>query len=81
MTSLTIEEQGVPYRHVISVGTVKYAVRLLIAPIEPRGENSVYLLRATQSKHRSILALEGLGSEIWRGIDPVGYVRGLRDEW
>jgi AbrB family looped-hinge helix DNA binding protein len=25
--------------------------------------------------------LRGLGAEIWRGIDPVEYVRSLRREW
>jgi hypothetical protein len=30
---------------------------------------------------RSLLDLEGLGEEIWRGIDPQTYVNELRDEW
>ncbi|HEX9751804.1 MAG TPA: hypothetical protein VGB22_11045 [candidate division Zixibacteria bacterium] len=81
MTSITIEEQETPYRHVVSINAVRDAVRLLIAPTEPRGENSIYLLRVTRPKNRSILSLEGLGSEIWRGVDPVNYVRELRDEW
>jgi AbrB family looped-hinge helix DNA binding protein len=25
--------------------------------------------------------LRGLGSEIWQGLDPVEYVRQLREEW
>jgi hypothetical protein len=30
---------------------------------------------------RSLLYLEGLGEEIWQGIDPQVYVTELRKEW
>ena len=30
---------------------------------------------------RSLLELEGLGAEIWQGVDAQAYVRGLREEW
>jgi hypothetical protein len=30
---------------------------------------------------RSILELEGVGAELWRGIDAQEYVNALRDEW
>lgn len=36
--------------------------------------------RATE-KRDSILALRGLGKEIWEGIDPDEYVRQLREGW
>lgn len=81
MTSITIEIQEAPYENVVSVAVVRGAIRLLTAPTEPRGENSVYRLQAIQPNHRNILDLEGLGSEIWKGVDPVKYVRELRDEW
>jgi hypothetical protein len=32
-------------------------------------------------RSRSLLKLEGLGEEIWRGIDPQVYVTELRKEW
>lgn len=35
---------------------------------------------ARQKPRRSILELEGLGAEIWQGIDAQEYVRQLRDE-
>ena len=35
---------------------------------------------ATEKK-RSLLELEGLGAEIWAGIDAQKYVDELRDEW
>lgn len=30
---------------------------------------------------RSLLELEGLGAEIWNGVDAQDYVNALRDEW
>jgi len=30
---------------------------------------------------RNIMDLQGLGKEIWEGIDPAEYVSRLRDEW
>ncbi len=32
-------------------------------------------------KQRSLLELEGLGAEIWQGVDAQQYVDELRDEW
>jgi hypothetical protein len=29
----------------------------------------------------SILELEGLGKELWAGVDPVAHVRAERDSW
>ena len=34
-----------------------------------------------RSKKRSLMELEGLGAEIWEGIDPDEYVNELRNEW
>jgi hypothetical protein len=34
-----------------------------------------------QPKKRSLMELEGLGAEIWEGIDPDEYVNALRNEW
>jgi len=33
------------------------------------------------SKKRSLLELEGLGAEIWEGVDAQEYVNELRNEW
>ncbi len=33
------------------------------------------------TKKRSLLELEGLGAEIWEGIDAQKYVDELRNEW
>lgn len=32
-------------------------------------------------RRRSLLELEGLGEEIWQGVDAQTYVDGLRREW
>lgn len=37
--------------------------------------------RAEMRGTRSLLELEGLGAEIWQGIDAQAYVDELRDEW
>ena len=38
------------------------------------------LTEPTEEEH-SILELEGLGAEIWQGIDAQEYVNRLRSEW
>jgi hypothetical protein len=32
-------------------------------------------------KSRSILELEGVGADLWKGVDAQEYVNHLRDEW
>lgn len=34
-----------------------------------------------EPRERSLLELEGLGAEIWDGVDAQEYVNKLRDEW
>lgn len=34
-----------------------------------------------KAKTRCLLELEGLGAEIWNGVDAQKYVNDLRDEW
>jgi len=34
-----------------------------------------------KTEKRSLLELEGLGAEIWEGIDAQQYIRELRKEW
>lgn len=43
----------------------------------------IHILNQTveQEKPLSILGLEGLGKEIWEGIDVVEYIRQERDSW
>ncbi len=37
--------------------------------------------RMISSPRRSIMELEGLGKEIWQGVDAQEYVDGERDSW
>lgn len=40
------------------------------------------LIKPSESKkQRSLLELEGLGHEIWQGVDAQKYVDDLRNEW
>lgn len=42
-----------------------------LAPPDPQEE----------AGEHSLLELEGVGAELWRGIDAQDYVRALREEW
>ncbi len=44
-------------------------------------ELSQHAARKNRSGQHSILELEGLGAEIWEGIDPDEYVAKERDSW
>jgi hypothetical protein len=37
--------------------------------------------RVASQSRRSILELQGLGKEIWRGVDVQAYVKQERDSW
>ena len=39
------------------------------------------LVVADKKPKRSLLELEGLGADIWHGVDAQEYVNGLRSEW
>jgi len=81
MTTLTEREREAPYLHVVSEEPIREARRLLVALPDPGRDTSVWSSEGGGSRVRSLLELEGLGAEIWTGVDPVGYVRQLRDEW
>ena len=44
-------------------------------------ELSQHAARKNGSERHSILELEGLGAEIWKGTDPDEYVAKERDSW
>jgi hypothetical protein len=77
MTVLPISELDAPYLYVASEQALADVRRLLEGPAEREGSTSVILSTPT----RSILELEGLGREIWEGVDPRKYIEELRDEW
>lgn len=50
--------------------------------MQPLVEQGMVLLMLPSKKTKPwYKQLRGLGKEVWDGIDPVTYVRALRDEW
>lgn len=74
MVTLTIEEL---YEHHIASRPAEEQLRLIQLIAQQLAQDP----RLQSEKKRSILELEGLGEEIWRGIDAQDYVNQLRDEW
>jgi hypothetical protein len=56
------------------VAVSEYVRTLLESLVRPQDANGV-------PSQRSLLELEGLGAEIWQGIDAQDYVNELRKEW
>ena len=82
MTVLTIQELDAPYIYVTSEQALADVRRLLeVVAVGGGGSTSVVLSAKDRGKGRSILELEGLGKEIWKGVDPKEYVEELRNEW
>ena len=79
MTLLTMNELSAPYRYVLSEEAVADVRRLL--QVVPALSVSHGVWSEIRTGQRSILELEGLGREVWKGIDPQQYIDGLRDEW
>ena len=70
-----------PYRHVVSKEPIREVSRLLAAVPAPGRGTSVWSPAPASGAARSVLELEGLGEEVWRGVDAKRYVEELRDEW
>ncbi len=63
------------YKHVISQSVVSDVIRLL-------DETLVSRIAVQEDPYRpSIMELQGLGRELWKGIDAERYINELRDEW
>jgi hypothetical protein len=60
----------------LEAGTRRGAYRL-----SPAGERMVRLDLPRDAAPRSLLELDGLGREVWRGVDPKRYINRLRNEW
>ena len=67
------------YDHVVSANVVQDVRRLLQATRTAGVSSAVW--QGVAPKRRSILDLEGMGQEIWEGIDAQEYVNQLRREW
>jgi len=80
MTTLTLNDIQAPeamrsYATVVSESVVEEVIRLL---------ETAMLSKSAARKEpspRSIMELQGLGREVWQGIDAAKYISELRDEW
>lgn len=81
MTAVTARELNAPYRYVVVEQAVSDVARLLVPEEQEELVVSDWYRRARPGPHRSILELEGLGVEIWAGVDAKEYIDELRDEW
>ena len=73
MTALATDEL---YERQIKVLPVAERMRLLALIATDLAD-----LVAVSPQKRSILELEGLGAELWQGVDAQEYVSALREEW
>jgi hypothetical protein len=80
--AVTAEDLFSNYSSVVSEPVVRDAERLLNAPTS-RAASVTLLPKSlkTAAHQRSLLELEGLGREIWEGVDATEYVEALRREW
>jgi len=58
----------------LSLSERKKLISLIVDTLTDEGMSSI-------QESPSLLELEGLGAEIWAGINADEYVRQLRDEW
>jgi len=76
---VTVEALYASYFHVVSEQVIRDVQRLLDVTATSCAVSIVVLPHHVRKQ--SILELEGLGKEVWAGIDPRQYIDELRDEW
>ena len=64
-----------PYQAVTLLDPLRDVLRLL------RATSASASITEGQPPRRSLLELEGLGQDVWHGVDPERYLDELRDEW
>lgn len=74
-------ELGAPYSNVVSRVAIQHVTKLLEQVEQYATTTSVVLILAEPTRRRSLLELEGLGKEVWEGVDPKRYIEELRREW
>lgn len=79
MTAVTVEARYGSYPYVVSNWVIRDVERLLDVTATFSAVSMVGL--TPQMRRQSILELEGLGKEVWAGIDARQYIDELRDEW
>ena len=78
---MTAQDLHAPYAYVSSEELVRQVVRLLMLGRETGVSTSITATESERAPRRSLMELEGLGKEIWEGVDAAEYIRELRDEW
>ena len=81
MTALALSELCTPYPYVISQHAVRDANRLVESLPGLETTSCLSLRSAEELRQHSILELQGLGKEIWAGVDALEYINELRDGW
>lgn len=70
--------------------TAEQLYQQYIKPIPITGQLELFALiskklfsqsEAEKNKQRSLLEFEGLGAELWEGVDAQNYIDDLRNEW
>ncbi|CAN5907016.1 hypothetical protein BH20PSE1_BH20PSE1_20880 [soil metagenome] len=79
MTPATVEAHYESYPYVVSKRVIRDVERLLDVTATSSAVSMVGL--TPQMRTQSILELEGLGKDVWAGIDARQYIDDLRDEW
>jgi hypothetical protein len=77
MLMSTAEIEEIYRRHIKSLPRIERLRLLAIVAQELAAEPA----QSSEGHQRSLLELEGLGAEIWNGIDAQEYVDELRKEW
>jgi hypothetical protein len=75
MTTTEVEE--IYRRHIKPLPPVERLQLLALVAQDLAAEPA----QSPEGRQRSLLELEGLGAEIWQGIDAQEYVNKLRKEW
>lgn len=81
MTAVTVEARYESYPYVVSTWVIRDVERLLDVTATSSAVSMVGLTPQPQIRKQSILELEGLGKEVWAGVDITQYIDELRDEW
>ena len=76
MLDLDVERDTTNYENVVSADPIRYVCYLQSVA----RDGNDWVIGLHDVSHR-ILDLEGMGREIWKGIDPKDYIEGLRKEW
>ncbi|MCK4341362.1 MAG: hypothetical protein KAY37_06535 [Phycisphaerae bacterium] len=81
MTAVTARELDAPYQYVVVEQAVSDVARLLVVEAQEELVVSDWYWRIRPGHRRSILELEGLGAELWAGVDAKQYIDELGNEW